>query len=99
MDLVAIRDSITLAHFATRHSVALGRDQCCHLGGPVRYDLLRDWFGVRWVCRSRAKMPIMQEGPLRAAGAHDQADRDARDHALQVGASGRGTVRAQAQIR
>jgi hypothetical protein len=32
MDLVAIRDSITLAHFATRHSVALGRDQCCHLG-------------------------------------------------------------------
>jgi hypothetical protein len=29
-----------------------------------------------------AQMPIVQEGPLRAAGAHDQADRDARDHAI-----------------
>src|SRR6266511_390765 len=31
------------------------------------------------------KMPIMPKGPLRAAGAHDQADRDEGDHALQVG--------------
>jgi hypothetical protein len=30
--------------------------------------------------------------PLSAPGAHDQADRDARDHAVSVGASGRGTV-------
>jgi hypothetical protein len=37
-------------------------------------------------------MPVLQEGPLRAAGAHDQADRDARDHALQMGAPGRGGV-------
>jgi hypothetical protein len=34
-----------------------------------------------------AQMPVVQEGPLRAAGAHDQADRDAGDHALSVGAS------------
>jgi hypothetical protein len=34
----------------------------------------------------------MPEGALRAAGPHDQADRDAQDHALQVGAFGRGTV-------
>jgi hypothetical protein len=40
-------------------------------------------------------MPVMPEGPLRAAGAHDQADRDRGDHALQVGASGRGEVRAR----
>jgi hypothetical protein len=42
--------------------------------------------------RSGAEMPVMPEGPLRAAGAHDQADRNARDHALPVGASGRGTM-------
>src|SRR5713226_3813083 len=35
-----------------------------------------------------ALMPIMQERPLRAAGAHDQADARARDHALSVGSSG-----------
>jgi hypothetical protein len=40
----------------------------------------------------------MQEGPLRAAGAHDQADRAAGDHAVQMGASGRGAVRAQSQL-
>ncbi len=38
--------------------------------------------------RGRAEMPIMQEGSLRAAGAHDQADGKARDHALRLGASG-----------
>jgi hypothetical protein len=37
-------------------------------------------------------MPVMQEEPLRAARAHDQAERDARDHALPLGASGRGPV-------
>jgi hypothetical protein len=38
-------------------------------------------------------MPIMQERSLRAAGAaHDPADRNARDHALLLGASGRGTA-------
>ncbi len=42
---------------------------------------------------SGAEMPVMPEGPLRAAGAHDQADGDARDHALSLGASGRGAVR------
>jgi len=30
-----------------------------------------------------------------APGAHDQADRDAGDHAVSVGAPGRGEVRAQ----
>jgi hypothetical protein len=39
--------------------------------------------------RSGAEMPVMPEGPLRAAGAHDQADRNARDHALRLGASRR----------
>jgi len=32
--------------------------------------------------RGLAEMPVVQEGPVRAAGAHDQADRGARDHAL-----------------
>ena len=41
-------------------------------------------------------MPVLQEGPLCAAGAHDQADSDAGDHARQVGASGRGEVRGRA---
>ena len=39
-------------------------------------------------------MPIVPEGSLCAAGAYDQADRDARDHAVSLGASGRGAVRA-----
>ena len=39
-------------------------------------------------------MSIMQKGPLGAARAHDQADGDARDSALQVGASERGGVKA-----
>src|SRR6266436_1158238 len=38
--------------------------------------------------RSVAEMPVMPEGPLCAAGAYDQADRDARDHAVSLGASG-----------
>jgi hypothetical protein len=29
-------------------------------------------------------MPVMPEGPLRAACAHDQADGNARDHAIQM---------------
>jgi hypothetical protein len=37
-------------------------------------------------------MSIVQERPLRAAGAHDQVDRDPREHALRLGASGRGEV-------
>src|SRR3954454_3561810 len=39
-------------------------------------------------------MPVMQEGPLRTARTHDQADRDARDRALPVGASGAREVNA-----
>jgi hypothetical protein len=35
-------------------------------------------------------MPVLPEGPLRAAGAHDHAHGGPVDHALQVGASGRG---------
>jgi hypothetical protein len=35
-----------------------------------------------------AQMPVMSKGPERAAGAHDQADRDPRDHTLQVGTPG-----------
>ena len=64
MQFMAIRRSISLAHFATRHSVASGRDQCCQLGRPVRYDLLRGWFGGRWACRGGAEMPFMQEGAI-----------------------------------
>jgi hypothetical protein len=37
-------------------------------------------------------MPIMSEGPLRAICAHDQADRGAGDHALQVAAPGGGSI-------
>ena len=43
---------------------------------------------------SLAEMQVMPERSLGAAGPHDQADRGARDHALQMGASGRGEVRA-----
>jgi hypothetical protein len=42
--------------------------------------------------RSGAEMPLMPEGPLCAAGAHGQAHGEARDYALQVGASGRGAI-------
>ena len=42
--------------------------------------------------RGLAEMPVVQEGPIRAARPHGQADRDARDHALSLGASGRGEV-------
>jgi hypothetical protein len=42
--------------------------------------------------RSCAEMPIVQEGPPRAASAHDQTDRKARDYAVQMGTSGRGTL-------
>jgi hypothetical protein len=38
--------------------------------------------------RSRAEMPVLPQGPLRAAGAYDQADGGARDHAVSLGASG-----------
>jgi hypothetical protein len=46
----------------------------------------------------RGEMPIVQEGPLRAAGAHDQADRDGGNHAVSVGASGRGAVRGLSAV-
>jgi hypothetical protein len=45
-----------------------------------------------WKLEGRPEMSVMQEGPIRAAGPHDQADGNTRDHALQMGASGRGTV-------
>jgi hypothetical protein len=37
-------------------------------------------------------MPFMPQGPLCAAGPHDQADRTTGDHAIQVGASRWGAV-------
>ena len=37
-------------------------------------------------------MPIMSQGSLRAAGAHDQVDRGARVYALSLGSSGRGVM-------
>jgi hypothetical protein len=49
-------------------------------GGPRHGDL---------EAGSIPEMPIMKEGPLRAAGAHDQANRSARDLAIQVRSSGR----------
>jgi hypothetical protein len=49
--------------------------------------------------RGGVEIPIMQDAPLCAAGAPDQADRDPGDHALQMGASGRGAVRpAEAEL-
>jgi hypothetical protein len=44
--------------------------------------------------RGVAEMPVLQEGAVCTACAHDQADRDAGGHALQMGASGRGAVSA-----
>src|SRR5712671_1475410 len=38
-----------------------------------------------------ALKPVVQEGPIRAACAHDQVDSRARDHAVCLGASGRVT--------
>ena len=40
-----------------------------------------------WKLESSLKVPLMQEGPLRAAGSHDQVDRDAGDRAVPGGAS------------
>jgi hypothetical protein len=48
---------------------------------------------------SRSEMPILQEGPLCAAGAFDQTHRNARDHALRLGASGRGEVTVRRVFR
>ena len=39
-----------------------------------------------------AKMPVVSERKVGPAGADDQADGGARNHALQVGASGRGKI-------
>ena len=44
--------------------------------------------------RGLAQVPVMPERPPRASGAHDQTHRDAESHALQVGASRRGSVTA-----
>jgi hypothetical protein len=38
-------------------------------------------------------MPVVQEGALCAARSHDQADGEARDHVLPLGASRRGAVK------
>jgi hypothetical protein len=46
-------------------------------------------FGPDLEIGNRAEKLIVQERPLRAAGAHDEADREAGDHASQMGASGR----------
>jgi hypothetical protein len=43
--------------------------------------------------------PAAAEGSLRAAGAHDQADGNPRDHAVSLGASGRGEVREGVEHR
>ena len=39
------------------------------------------------VAGSVAEVPVVPKGPLRAARAHDQTDRAAGDHAVQMGAS------------
>jgi hypothetical protein len=44
-----------------------------------------------WKLEASLKCRSCRKG--RSARAHDQADRDARDHALQMGSSGRGTLR------
>jgi hypothetical protein len=62
----------------------------CQRGHAAHLIAIRD--AAVMEARGRAEMPVMQEGPLRAAGAYDQADRDAGDHALSVGSSGRGSV-------
>jgi hypothetical protein len=41
-----------------------------------------------WKLEASLKYRIVQGRPLRAAGAPEQADRDAGDHALSLGASG-----------
>jgi hypothetical protein len=42
-------------------------------------------------------MPVVPKRPLRAASSHDQAARNAGDHAVSVGASRRGAVKAKMQ--
>src|SRR5882762_10233728 len=49
-----------------------------------------------WKLEAALEMSVMQERPLRAAGAQDQADGDPGDHVVSVGASGRGTVTSPA---
>jgi hypothetical protein len=44
---------------------------------------------------SLAEMPVLSERSLGAAGTDDQADRGALGHAVQVGASGRGALKAR----
>jgi hypothetical protein len=48
---------------------------------------------------SLAEMPVMPDKTSRATSPHDQADRGARDHALQVGASGGGAVKGRRAAR
>ena len=48
---------------------------------------------------SASGLVLVQERPLRAAGAYSQADRDAGGHALSVGASGGGEVRSAGKQR
>lgn len=60
-------------------------------GGSLLPDAVR-WPRDTWKLEASLKCRSCPEGPLRSAGAHDQADRGPRDHALQVGASGRGAV-------
>jgi hypothetical protein len=46
---------------------------------------------------SLAEMSLLPQWPLGATGANDQADRGARDDALQMGASGRGALDYEAR--
>src|SRR5580704_15826008 len=66
------------------------------LEGPLATSAARPWSPSSMKCRARLNFvrTLLPPGRLFAAGADDQVDRDARDHALRLGASGRGEVRA-----
>jgi hypothetical protein len=52
-----------------------------------------------WKTRALAEMPQLPQGQLCPAGAHDQADGGARDHAVSLGASGGGEVRGRSELK
>ena len=66
------------------------------LEGPITTSAARPWSPSSMKCRARLNFvrTLLPPGRLFAAGADDQVDRDARDHALRLGASGRGAARA-----
>jgi|SRR5882757_3883334 len=73
---------------------------CCKTRASLPLDAIRRPRDTPlWKLEASLKCRSCRKGPLLAAGAHDQADRAARDHAIQMGASGgRGSVNGVARL-